>query len=210
MGKNDKTYDKPMKGESAKMFARFQIYDNLPPHERNLQKVVDIINKNRQKSAKSKTTKKITYAAVEGSSTKWFWQERSQLHDIDKRLEQLEKDRTNFNKTNKQVIENLRDIINHCNKLIHEIMANPLKVNGEPYSLASKIKMLYEITNTLKIANEQTRLCYGYSTTNNDVKLNADINTKIESKSTNTIEIIREVDKELADLYEPNTEYKKS
>ena len=38
------TYDKPMKGESAKMFARFQIYVSLAPEERTYRKVTEIIN----------------------------------------------------------------------------------------------------------------------------------------------------------------------
>ena len=68
--------------------------------------------------------------------------------------------------------------------------------------------MIYEVTITLKIINEQIRLCYGYSTTNNDVKINGEITT-VEVESTDTLEMIREVDEELADLYEPNTEYSK-
>ena len=38
------TYDKPMKGESAKMFARFQIYISLAPEERTYKKTTERIN----------------------------------------------------------------------------------------------------------------------------------------------------------------------
>ncbi len=31
-----KTYDKPLKGESAKSFKKYKIYDNLPPDTRTI------------------------------------------------------------------------------------------------------------------------------------------------------------------------------
>ena len=43
MSKKTKTYDKPMKGESAKSFKKFKIYDNLSPGERTLEKVAEIV-----------------------------------------------------------------------------------------------------------------------------------------------------------------------
>ena len=68
--------------------------------------------------------------------------------------------------------------------------------------------MLHDVTLILKNANEQLRLCCGLSTTNNDINLDGlvnmngyiDVNAEVvETKS--TIELIKEVDEEFADLY---------
>ena len=40
--------------------------------------------------------------------------------------------------------------------------------------------MLYEVSVTLKTAHEQVRLAYGYSTTNNDIKLDANVSGEVE------------------------------
>ena len=210
MSKKQKTYDKPMKGESSKMFHRFQVYDSLPPEDRSIHRVVEILNNEPlpKKSKNKKNRKKITEDAIYKSYKKWFWKERSLLHDTDKRISQLEKDKQDFVKVTDDLIDSFKQLADHCKEIIQELIEGPLKTNGEPYSLSSKIKMIYEVTITLKIINEQIRLCYGYSTTNNDVKINGEITT-VEVESTDTLEMIREVDEELADLYEPNTEYSK-
>lgn len=211
MSKKKKTYDKPMKGESAKMFHRFQVYDNLPPEERSISRVVEILNSEKilKNSKNKKNRQKVTSDAIYKTFKKWFWKERSLLHDTDKRISQLEKDKQDFLKVTDELIDSFKQLANHCKDIIQQLIEGPKKTNGTPYSLSSKIKMMYEVTITLKIINEQIRLCYGYSTTNNDVNLKGEITT-VEVEQTDTLEMIREVDEELADLYEPNTEYTES
>lgn len=209
MKKNDKTYDKPMKGESSKMFHRFQVFDSLPPEERSIKRTAEILNneKNPKNSKNKKNSQKISEEALYKTSKKWFWSERSLLHDTDKRISQLEKHKQDFENVTDDLIKSFRDLVDYCKKLIEDIVENPLKNTGEPYSLSTKIKMTYEVSITLKVLNEQIRLCYGYSTTNNDVNLNGAINASVAVEPTDTLEMIREVDEELADLYEPNTEH---
>lgn len=209
MSKTDKPYDKPMKGESSKMFHRFQVFDNLSPEERSIKRTVEILNNEKppKNSKNKKNSQKVTEDAVYKTSKKWFWNERSLLHDADKRISQLEKHKQDFENVTDDLINSFKELVSYCKDLINEIVNNPLKTTGEPYSLSTKIKMTYEVSITLKVLNEQIRLCYGYSTTNNDVNLKGEVNTHVAIESTNTLEMIREVDEELADLYEPNTEY---
>ena len=177
-----KTYDKPMKGESAKMFSRFQIYLKLAPEERSYRKVAEILNSTKYDDFEGnrKNRRKISVTTIENNAQKWCWKIRAELYDADRRIQQMEKDKEEFNAINDEIIKSYKSIVTQCKIMVQEIAEKPFKTNGEPYSLASKIKMLYELSVTLKVANEQVRLSYGYSTTNNDVKLNANISGDVE------------------------------
>ena len=176
------TYDKPMKGESAKMFARFQIYISLAPEERTYKKTTERINEEiiRKNSEDGKNRKLVSEKAVEKTGEKWCWKSRAELHDAQKLLNQLERDKEDYNNITDEVIQSYRNIVHQCHNIVNDIAENPYKTNGEPYSLASKIKMLYEVSVTLKTAHEQVRLAYGYSTTNNDIKLDANVSGEVE------------------------------
>ena len=173
------TYDKPMKGESAKMFARFQIYVSLAPEERTYRKVTEIINSDINRQNK-KNSKKISESTIRTNAEKWCWKSRAELHDAQKLLEQLEQDKKDYKGITDEVIQSYKSIVHQCHNIVNDIAENPYKTNGEPYSLASKIKMLYEVSVTLKTAHEQVRLAYGYSTTNNDIKLDANVSGEVE------------------------------
>ena len=173
------TYDKPMKGESAKMFARFQIYVSLAPEERTYRKVTEIINSDINRQNK-KNSKKISESTIRTNAEKWCWKSRAELHDAQKLLEQLEQDKKDYKSITDEVIESYKSVVHQCHNIVTDIAENPYKTNGEPYSLASKIKMLYEVSVTLKTAHEQVRLAYGYSTTNNDIKLDANVSGEVE------------------------------
>lgn len=173
------TYDKPMKGESAKMFARFQIYVSLAPEERTYRKVTEIINSDINRQNK-KNSKKISESTIRTNAEKWCWKSRAELHDAQKLLEQLEQDKKDYKGITDEVIQSYKNIVHQCHNIVNDIAENPYKTNGEPYSLASKIKMLYEVSVTLKTAHEQVRLAYGYSTTNNDIKLDANVSGEVE------------------------------
>jgi len=176
------TYDKPMKGESAKMFARFQIYVSLAPEERTYKKTTERINEEiiRKNSEDGKNRKLVSEKSVEKTGEKWCWKSRAELHDAQKLLNQLERDKEDYNNITDEVIQSYRNIVHQCHNIVTDIAENPYKTNGEPYSLASKIKMLYEVSVTLKTAHEQVRLAYGYSTTNNDIKLDANVSGEVE------------------------------
>ena len=176
------TYDKPMKGESAKMFARFQIYVSLAPEERTYKKVAEILNeKSSHKSSQNgNSRKKITEESLRKNAEKWCWKSRAELHDAQKLLDQLKQDKKDYKGITDEVIQSYKNIVHQCHNIVTDIAENPYKTNGEPYSLASKIKMLYEVSVTLKTAHEQVRLAYGYSTTNNDIKLDANVSGEVE------------------------------
>ena len=210
MSEKTKTYDKPMKGESAKSFKKYQIYDNLSPEERSLEKVAEIILEKEgvTKSHPDYDTKiKKLVASLKQLSARWFWVIRSNLHDSNKLLKQAEKHEKEFEEVNETLINCFKIIINACERRLLELSEDiPLKKDGSPFAFTTIVKMTYDITLTLQIANGQIRLCFGLPTDNTKVYHEANVRT-MNVEPTDTLEMIREVDEELADLYEPNTEY---
>ena len=164
------------------MFARFQIYVSLAPEERTYKKVAEILNeKSSHKSSQNgNSRKKITEESLRKNAEKWCWKSRAELHDAQKLLDQLKQDKKDYKGITDEVIQSYKNIVHQCHNIVTDIAENPYKTNGEPYSLASKIKMLYEVSVTLKTAHEQVRLAYGYSTTNNDIKLDANVSGEVE------------------------------
>ena len=211
MSKKEKTYDKPMKGESAKSFKKYKIYENLSPDERTIEKVAVIILEKDSvtKSDQNYDTKlKKLISSLKNLSSRWFWEIRSNLHDSDKLLKEAEKHEKEFNEVNETLIQCFKMIISSCeNRLVKLNEDVPLKQDGTPFGFTTIVKMTYDITLTLQIANSQIRLCFGLPTDNTKVYHEANVNKNISVESTDTLEMIREVDEELADLYEPNTEY---
>ena len=213
MSKKTKTYDKPMKGESAKSFKKFKIYDNLSPGERTLEKVAEIVLEEEgvKKSDENYNTKlKKLISSLGNLSSRWFWEIRSSLHDSDKLLKEAEKHEKEFKEINETLINCFKMIISSCeNRLIKLNEDVPLKQDGTPFGFTTIVKMTYDITLTLQIANAQIRLCFGLPTDNTKVYHEANVMT-MNVEPTDTLEMIREVDEELADLYEPNTEHSDS
>lgn len=211
MSKKEKTYDKPMKGESAKSFKKYKIYENLSPDERTIEKVAVIILEKDSvtKSDQNYDTKlKKLISSLKNLSSRWFWEIRSNLHDSDKLLKEAEKHEKEFNEVNETLIQCFKMIISSCEKRLVKLNEDvPLKQNGTPFGVTTIVKMTYDIALTLQIANSQIRLCFGLPTDNTKVYHEANVNKNISVESTDTLEMIREVDEELADLYEPNTEY---
>lgn len=209
----DKTYDKPMKYESADSFQKFTIFDNISPDKRTIKKAAEISLEKEGMSNSDETYEtllKKRVSAFENLSARWFWIERSLMHDTDKLTEQREKHKKEFEEINQVLIESFKLIIYSCKNRLEDLNDGiALKVNGEPYSLRSLILMTSDITLTLKTANEQIRLCYGLSTDNKHIAFEGEVNKKL-TMTKNTLEKIKEVDEELADLYEPNTEYSES
>lgn len=214
MSKKEKTYDKPMKGESAKSFKKYKIYEKLSPNERTIEKVAEIILEKDgvTKSDQNYATKlKKLISSLKNLSARWFWEIRSNLHDSDTLLKEAEKHEKEFEKVNETLIKCFKMIITSCeNRLIKLNEGIPRKQNGAPYSFTTLVKMTYDIALTLQIANSQIRLCFGMPTDNTKIYHEANVNKNVSFEPTDTLEMIREVDEELADLYEPNTEYKAS
>lgn len=209
----DKPYDKPMKYESADSFHKFTIFDDISPNERTIEKAAEI-SLEEEGVTKSdedyETLLKKRTSSFTNLSARWFWIERSLIHDTDKLTEQRQKHKKEFEDVNQILIDSFKQVIHLCKNRLDALNDDiVLKANGQPYSIMSLIKMTYDITLTLKTANEQIRLCFGLSTDNKHIAFNGEVNKKL-TVTKNTIDKIREVDEELADLYEPNTEYTES
>ena len=211
MSKKEKTYDKPMKGESAKSFKKYKIYESFAPEKRSLKKTAEIILEKEGMSHNDKnysTKLKRLITSLENLSARWFWEIRSNLYDSDKLLKEAEKHEKEFKEVNETLIKCFKMIITSCeNRLVKLNEDVPLKQDGTPFGFTTIVKMTYDITLTLQIANSQIRLCFGLPTDNTKVYHEANVNKNVSVESTDTLEMIREVDEELADLYEPNTEY---
>ena len=212
----DKTYNKPMKYESADSFHKFTIFDNISPNERTIERAAEIIlaeqgvtksDQNDETAKKYEAELKKLISSLKNLSARWFWIERSLMHDSDKLIEQREKHKQDFDEINGVLIESFKLVIYSCKRRLEDLNEGLItKSNGEEYSPLSLVKMVYDITLTLKTANEQIRLCYGLSTDNKNIKFDGEVNKKLNI-TTNTFDMIKEVDEALADLYEPNTEY---
>lgn len=200
----EKTYDKPMKGESSKVFKRFMIYRNLSPDVRTIEKTADIIlqDEGMKKSDENyESAHKKMVSSLGNSSSKWFWVARSLMYDNDLLIkEQLEHDKE-FKEVNRELIDNFKEIIHYCNKQLNDLNNGVVKKSdGGDYSAMTLSKMVSDIAFTLKTSNEQIRLCFGRSTDNKHVNMDANVNTTVSGK----VDVDVKLDEmmELADLME--------
>ena len=138
--------------------------------------------------------------SLEGLSARWFWVERTLISDTKKLIREQEEHDKEFKEVNRDLIDSFKTIISSCNKrLVNLNQEIVLKVNGEPYSLAAIIKMTQDIATTLKIANEQIRLCFGLSTTNDHININAKVKAEADV-TVNLLDNVKRKRKELNDL----------
>lgn len=190
----------PLPREPQTSFQKFIIYRDLPPHERSLTKAAEQIamSKNEQNIKKIKSS-------LDNLSSNWCWVERCKIYDADKQLKLAKKKDGKFNELNDVLLDNVEGLIKYANNLLGEVIRGATKDNGEPYSLITRIKMSKDVSSLLKEAHELLcNLCGRPSTyTSFEFDGNLDVNAEVvETKS--TIELISEVDKEFADLYDNN------
>ena len=192
----EKTYDKPMKGESSKSFEKFTIYRDLSPDIRSIKKVAEIIldkdgiGKDREEyNLKFKRMEK----SLEGLSLRWFWVERTLINDSERLIQEQKEHEREFKEVNRDLIDSFKMVINFSKKRLIDLNEEVVcKANGEKYSPLSLVKMAQDITTTLKTANEQIRLCFGLSTTNDNININANVNSEVELTGELSVEDRRE------------------
>ncbi len=156
MAKKKLYWKSRLKGESKKLFNRFKIYRDLSPEERTLENVQKILKKDKS-GQKNNNNKEIPLSTLQSNSAKWCWVERAKLHDTELELEELEKDRKDFDETNAKFKETFKKILDLANELLDEMY------HGE-YATSTKIQMLRTLVTTLDDTYKNFRLANGRST----------------------------------------------
>lgn len=155
-----KSWQKRMKGESSKMYARFREFLKIPPNKRSLSELEKRLNC--QESVKNGTEKPIPLGTLEQNSSKWFWKERAKLHDVEKAIQDEEDSENEYSETNKKVKERLIDMLEFAHELFQQI-----KENDNEYALTTIVKLFNEITFIIDRLYLDYRLACGRSTNNN-------------------------------------------
>lgn len=141
------SYDEKLPRETEVSFQKFLLYRDLLPHERSLSKLTEQIIENSEDYDK-------TYRSLNQLCTKWSWVERCKLYDADRQLELARKRAGKFDEFNGIMLDNVDGLIKYANNLLGEVIRNPVKENGERYSLASRIRMANDVSKLLKESNE--------------------------------------------------------
>lgn len=162
------TYDSKLPRETDASFQKFLLYRNLPPHQRSIKKVAEQI-------VESDNDLKKTIRSLNQLCTNWSWVERCKLYDADRQLELVRKRTDKFDEFNEIMLDNTDGLIRYANNLLGEVIRNPVKENGERYSLASRIKMANEVSKLLKEANELACNITGRPYEYKELNVNADV-----------------------------------
>lgn len=166
------TYNNNLPRESEASFQKFLLYRNLPPHKRSLSKVTEIIVKDNGDYNK-------VYRSLNQLCTNWHWVERCKLYDADQQLQLVRKRADKFDEFNGMMLNNVDGMIRYANNLLGEVIQNPVKENGEEYSLASRIKMANDVTKLLKESNELACNLTGRPHEYKELNVNADIDADV-------------------------------
>ena len=137
----------PLPREKQESFNKFIIYRDLKPYERSLTKVAEIITENNQEQKKM-------INSLKQLCSKWCWVERVKIYDADQQLKLARKRETNFDSLSGVLLDNVEGLIKYANNLLGEVIKNPVKDNGEQYSLVTRIKMTKDVSSLLKEAHE--------------------------------------------------------
>ena len=139
----------PLPREQQDSFNKFLIYRDLKPYERSLSKVAEKLNT----TGDPQQYKKIL-TAIGNLCGKWCWVERCKIYDADQQLKLARKRETNYDDMSNVLLDNVEGLIKYANNLLGEVIKNPIKENGEPYSLMSRIKMTKDVSGLLKESHE--------------------------------------------------------
>ena len=99
-------------------------------------------------------TRKKILTSLGNLCTRWCWVERCKIYDADKQLKLAKKRETSFDDLSNVLLDNVEGLIKYANNLLGEVIKNPTKENGEPYSLVTRIKMSKDVSNLIKEAHE--------------------------------------------------------
>lgn len=166
------SFDKKLPRESEGSFQKFLLYRNLPPHERSLKAVKNIIQNNNSET-------KVNINSLNQLAYRWSWAERCKLYDADQQLNLARKRADKFDELNEIMLDNTDELIRYANNLLGEVVRNPVKENGERYSLMNRIRMSNDVARLLKEANELVCNITGRPHEYKELNVNADVDTEI-------------------------------
>lgn len=182
---NKLTYDKKLPRETEASFQKFLLYRDLPPHERSLRKVAEQIADSPQEIERK-------YVSLKKLCTSWSWVNRCKLYDADRQLKLARKRADKFDEFNMLLLLNTEGLIQYANNLLGEVIKNPVKENGELYSLSSRIKMANDVARLLKESNELACNLTGRPSVYTEMNVNADVS----EQTVNLFEKIKKIRKE--------------
>lgn len=180
--------NKKLPRETEASFQKFLLYRDLPPHQRSLSKLTEQIVEGSEDYDK-------TYRALNQLCTKWSWVERCKLYDADRQLQLVRKREDKFDELNEIMLDNADGLIRYANNLLGEVIKNPVKENGERYSLASRIKMANDVSKLLKESNELACNITGRPHEYKELNVNADV-------SEQTVDLFEKMKQKRKDLKE--------
>ena len=181
------SYDKKLPRETEASFQKFLLYRNLPPYKRSLSEVTKYIVEHSDNDYDK------TYRSLNQLCTNWSWVERCKLYDADQQLKLARKRADKFDEFNEIMLTNTEGLIQYANNLLGEVIKNPVKENGELYSLASRIKMANDVARLLKESNELACNLTGRPSGYKELNVNADVS----DRTVNLFEKMKQKRKEL-------------
>lgn len=147
MSKKKLSCYEPLSREPQDSYNKFLVYRDLKPYERSLSKVAEKLTDDNQKQKKLNNS-------LKQLCSKWCWVDRCKIYDADQQLKLAKKRETNFDELSNVLLDNVEGLIKYANNLLGQIIKNPVKENGEEYSLVTKIKMTKDVSSLLKEAHE--------------------------------------------------------
>lgn len=176
------------KGETSKAFNRFLVYRNFAPENRSLGNV--------HKYLKSQNTegKDPTLSSIENMSSRWNWDERARLYDLNVNLEEKLANDSDFKSVNGDNKELWKKYLGFADTVADDIIKNE-----NNYALSTLVGLFNNLVNSTDRIHHNLRLAYGRSTNINetsvDAVLDANVEAEVENKNITTLS-----DKELEDL----------
>ena len=134
----------PLTREPQNSFEKFLVYRNLPSHKRSTRKVAEHYS-----VRKSPDEFKKMHASIQKLCSRWFWVERCKIYDADKQFELVKKKDVKFDELSDIMLSNVEGLIKNANNLLKEVIQNPVKNDGDEYSLSSRIQMSKDVTSLL-------------------------------------------------------------
>ena len=139
----------PFPREQPNSFEKFLVYRDLPSHERSTRKVAE-----KFAIGKSASEFKKIHRNIEKLCTKWCWVERCKIYDAERHLELAKKKDGKFDELSDVMLSNVEGLIKYTNNLLKEVIKNPVKSDGDEYSLMSRIQMSKDVTSLLSSSHE--------------------------------------------------------
>ena len=189
--KKDMSCYEPFPREPQNSFEKFLVYRDLPSHERSTRKVAEHYS-----VGKTPSEFKRIHGSMQKLCTKWHWVDRCRLYDADRQLELAKKKDGKFDELSDVLLGNVEGLIKYANNLLKEVIQNPVKVDGDEYSLASRIQMSKDVTSLLNSSHDLLCNLCGRPSSYKNVEFKGEA----EVKSEVTVNLLSNIKKKREDL----------